>query len=209
MKLHDVSVVTGPKTPEWPGDTPYSCGWTARIGDGSNVNLTAVTCSPHVGTHADAPLHVRKSGAAADALPLDAFIGRVLVIAVDPSPNDLGLDLLDRVPNGTVRLLLRTGVSIASGEFPADWPALATETAVALTRRGVRLVGVDAPSVDRRESKNLAVHHALFDGGGFVLENLDLRGVADGRYELAAAPLKWAGADAAPVRAVLWGDGNG
>ena len=112
------------------------------------------------------------------------------------------------MPNGTVRLLLRTGVSIASGEFPADWPALATETAVALTRRGVRLVGVDAPSVDRRESKNLAVHHALFDGGGFVLENLDLRGVADGRYELAAAPLKWAGADAAPVRAVLWGDGN-
>ncbi len=209
MKLYDISVVTGPKTPEWPGDTPYRCGWTARIGVGSNVNLTAVTCSPHVGTHADAPLHVRESGAAADALPLDAFIGRVLVIAVDPSPNDLGLDLLDRVPNGTVRLLLRTGVSIASGEFPADWPALATETAVALTRRGVRLVGVDAPSVDRRESKNLAVHHALFDGGGFVLENLDLRGVADGRYELAAAPLKWAGADAAPVRAVLWGDGNG
>lgn len=209
MKLHDISVVTGAQTPEWPGDTPYRCGWTARIGDRSNVNLTAVTCSPHVGTHADAPLHVRESGAAADALPLDAFIGRVLVIAVDPRPNDLGLDLLDRVPNGTVRLLLRTGVSIASGEFPADWPALATETAVALTRRGVRLVGVDAPSVDRRESKSLAVHHALFDGGGFVLENLDLRGVVDGRYELAAAPLKWAGADAAPVRAVLWGDGNG
>lgn len=209
MKLYDISVVTGVNTPEWPGDTPYSCGWTARIGNGSNVNLTAVTCSPHVGTHADAPLHVRESGAAADALPLDVFLGRVLVIAVDPSPNDLGLDLLERVPNGTVRLLLRTGVSIASGEFPADWPALATETAVALTRRGVRLLGVDAPSVDRRESRNLAVHHALFDGGGFVLENLDLRGVADGRYELAAAPLKWAGADAAPVRAVLWVDSDG
>ena len=206
MKLHDISVVTGVNTPEWPGDTRYSCGWTARIGDGSNVNLTAVTCSPHVGTHADAPLHVRDGGVAADALPLDVFIGRVLVISVDPTPNDLGPDLLDRVPNGTVRLLLRTGVSIARGEFPADWPALARETAVALARRGVRLIGVDAPSVDRRESKNLAVHHALFDGGGFVLENLDLRGVADGRYELAAAPLRWAGADAAPVRAVLRGD---
>ena len=206
MKLYDISVVTGARTPEWPGDTPYCCGWTARIGSESNVNLTAVTCSPHVGTHADAPLHVRDGGAAADALPLDAFIGRVLVIAVDPTPNDLGLDLLDRVPNGTVRLLLRTGVSIAGGEFPPDWPALAPETAVALARRGVRLVGVDAPSVDRRQSSDLAVHHALFDGGAFILENIDLRGVAEGRYELAAAPLKWAGADAAPVRAVLWGE---
>jgi arylformamidase len=101
------------------------------------------------------------------------------------------------------RLLLRTGHSIAGGRFPERWPVLFPATAAELARRGLRLLGVDAPSVDERESKTLAVHHALFAGGAFVLENLDLRGVPPGRYELVALPLRLAGLDAAPVRAVL------
>ena len=203
MTLHDISVLTGAWTPEWPGDTPFSCGWTARIADGSSVNLTTITSSPHVGTHADAPLHVMDGGAGAESLPLDAFIGRALVVDVAGSPRDLGMEWAAGVPNGTARLLLRTGASIASGTFPADWPALSREAAEALVRRGLRLLGVDAPSVDRRESKSLAVHHALFGGGAQVLENLDLREITAGEYELTAAPVKWAGVDAAPVRAVL------
>jgi len=202
--LHDITVVTGAGTPEWPGDTPFSCGWSARIADGSSVNLTTITASPHVGTHADAPLHVKEGGASAEALPLDAFVGPVLVIDVAGPPRDLGAEWASRVPDGTARLLLRTGATIASGTFPADWPALSPAAAEFLAQRGLRLLGVDAPSVDRRESKTLAVHHALFDGGAQVLENLDLRAVGEGEYELAAMPVKWAGVDAAPVRAVLW-----
>ena len=205
MTLHDISVVTSSTTPEWPGDTPFSCGWTARIGDGSSVNLTVVTGSPHVGTHADAPLHVNDGGTSAERLPLEAFIGPALVIAVMGAPRDVGPELMERVPEGTIRLLLRTGASIAGGAFPADWPALTAAAATALAERGLRLLGVDAPSVDRRDSKELAVHHALFNAGACILENLDLRDVAEGRYELAAAPLRWAGVDAAPVRAVLRG----
>jgi len=201
--LYDISVVTGASTPEWPGDTPFSCGWSARIADGSSVNLTAITASPHVGTHADAPLHVQDDGASAETLPLDAFIGTALMIDVAGPVRDLGAEWASRVPDGTARLLLRTGATIASGTFPADWPALSPAAAELLVRRGVRLLGVDAPSVDRRESKTLAVHHALFDGGAQVLENLDLRAIAEGEYELAAVPVKWAGVDAAPVRAVL------
>ena len=203
MTLHDISVLTGAWTPEWPGDTPFSCGWTARIADGSSVNLTTITSSPHVGTHADAPLHVKEGARGAESLSLDAFIGPALVVDVAGVPRDLGTDWTKQVPDGTTRLLLRTGASIAGGTFPADWPALSAAAAEALVRRGLRLLGVDAPSVDRRESKTLAVHHALFDGGAHVLENLDLRDVAAGEYELAAAPVKWAGVDAAPVRAVL------
>lgn len=205
MTLHDISVLTGASTPEWPGDTPFSCGWTARIAGGSSVNLTAITSSPHVGTHADAPLHVADGGAGAESLALDAFIGAALVVDVAGLPRDLGVDWTARVPDGTARLLLRTGASIASGSFPADWPALSGEAADALVRRGLRLLGVDAPSVDRRESRTLAVHHALFGGGAQVLENLDLRGIGAGEYELIAAPVRWAGVDAAPVRAVLRG----
>lgn len=203
MRLIDISVVTGVGTPEWPGDTPFSCGWSARIADGSSVNLTTITSSPHVGTHADAPLHVRDGAASAEQLPLDAFIGTALVLDVAGPPRDLGEELLARIPDGIRRLLLKTGASIAGGRFPQDWAALRPETASALARRGLRLLGVDAPSVDRRESKALAVHHALFDGGACVLENLDLREAREGRYEMWGAPLRWAGVDAAPVRAVL------
>jgi len=203
VTLRDISVLTGVGTPEWPGDTPFSCGWSAQIADGSSVNLTSITTSPHVGTHADAPLHVKDGGAGAESLPLDAFIGAALVIEVAGPARDLGDELLARVPDGTARLLLRTGFTIADGAFPVDWPALSAATAALLVQRGLRLLGVDAPSVDRRESKTLAVHHALFDGGAQVLENLDLRGVSEGNYELLAAPTRWSAVDAAPVRAVL------
>jgi arylformamidase len=111
-------------------------------------------------------------------------------------PDDPRLD-------GVERLLLRTGRSIAEGAFPADWPVLAPRTVEALTARGLLLVGVDAPSVDERESKTLEVHHAIFAGGACILENLDLRGIPEGEYELVALPQRLVGLDAAPVRAVL------
>jgi arylformamidase len=205
VTLHDISVLTAAGTPEWPGDTPFSCRWSARIAEGSSVNLTTITSSPHVGTHADAPLHVRDGALGADALPVDAFIGEALVIEATGEAGEIGRELLDRVPLGTARLLVRTGVSIVAGQFPSDWPALSADVAATLARRGLRLLGVDAPSVDRRDSKALAVHHALFDGGAFILENLDLRSIAEGTYELLAPPLRWGGADAAPVRAILRG----
>jgi arylformamidase len=101
------------------------------------------------------------------------------------------------------RLLLRTQCSIAAGNFPDRWPVLSLETVRILLDRGLALLGVDTPSVDARDSKTLEVHKALFGGGAFNLENLDLRSVEDGEYELVAYPMLVAGLDAAPVRAVL------
>jgi arylformamidase len=202
--LYDVSVAVRVGTPEWPGDAPFGCGWTARIADGSTVNLSSISGSPHVGTHADAPLHVHDGWPASDELPLEAFVGHVLVLDVSacaPGPLPLGAD--DPRLAGIERLLLRTGRTIANGAFPAEWPMLSVETAVALAARGVRLIGVDAPSVDERDSRTLDVHRALFGGGAYVLENLDLRAVPEGRYELIAPPQRLVGLDAAPVRAVL------
>ncbi len=202
--LHDISVVVRVGTPEWPGDAPYQCGWTARIADGSSVNLSHVGGSPHVGTHADAPLHVRDGWPASDSLPLEAFLGDALVLDVGDAPaGPLSIDVHDPRLAGVQRLLLRTGRCIAEGRFPEDWPVLDGVTAATLAERGIRLVGVDAPSVDARHSAALEVHHALFGGGAYVLENLDLRGVHTGHYELIALPQRLAGLDAAPVRAVL------
>ena len=202
--LYDISVAVAASTPEWPGDAPFSCGWTTRIADGASVNLSSISGSPHVGTHADAPMHVHDAWSASDALPLDAFIGMAAVIDVSAcAEGTLPLDAEDARLAGIERLLLRTGRTIADGRFPAAWPVLSVVTATRLAARGLRLLGVDAPSVDERENRTLDVHKALFAGGACVLENLDLRGVAEGRYELIAPPQRLVGLDATPVRALL------
>ncbi len=203
--LRDISVLVRRGTPEWPGDTAYQCGWAWRLDQGAGVNVSAITMSPHVGTHADAPLHVRDGAPGSEAFDLPAFLGPAVVIGVEDlvSPITLGA-ILSQLPERPIeRLLIRTGRSIAEGRFPDHWPVLSAQAAEALVDRGLRLFGVDAPSVDEVESKTLDVHHVLFAGGSAIVENLDLRGVEDGEYELLALPLRLDGLDAAPVRALL------
>lgn len=204
-ELIDISVAFDTRTPPWPGDTPFSCGWAWAMADGASVNVSKWETSPHVGTHADAPLHVLRGGAGADALPLAPFIGPVRVADVRHLSGAITLAQLKDAgwKPGTQRLLLRTGQSTAIGRFPVQWPALAPETAAALVADGLQLLGVDCPSVDDRESKTLDVHRTLFGGHCYVLENLDLEAVHAGEYRLYAPPLKVGACDAAPVRAFL------
>lgn len=206
--LIDISVAMSAVTPPWPGDVPFSCGWTCRRERGESVNLGVITSSPHVGTHADAPIHVESDWKPSESLPVGVFVGECAVIALPEGhavTEDISASLLESLlgPKPSARVLLRTGHSVAHAAFPVDWPALTLEGARWLLEHGVRLFGSDAPSADRRESKTLPVHHALFDGGAYLLENLALDHVAPGRYELLAQPLAVHGADAAPVRALL------
>lgn len=209
-RLIDISVAVRSDTPEWPGDTPFSCGWPSTIASGGSVNVSSITSSPHVGTHADAPLHVKDGWPGSHELPLEAFFGAALVLDVSSADDDISVDHLARAADDAgvaldeaPRLLLRTGRSIADGTFPERWPVLAESTARALIGQGVKLIGVDAPSVDARDSKTLPVHHMLFSANAFNLENLDLRRIKGGRYELIAFPQRLMALDAAPVRAVL------
>ena len=202
--IRDISIALREGTPAWPGDTPYSCRWASLIANGESVNVSATLASPHVGTHADAPLHVRDGWPGSHELPLDAFVGAAAVVDVSAHAGVIEWDALEfapATPGG--RLLLRTGRSIATGQFPAEWPTLSEACVRELLGRGLRLLGVDAPSVDPRDSKTLPVHHMLFSGNAYILENLDLRRIAPGSYELIALPLKLMALDAAPVRAVL------
>jgi arylformamidase len=201
----DVSVAFDGATPPWPGDTPVDCGWNWSMADGASVNVSRWTLSPHVGTHADAPLHVRAGAPGADRLPLAPFIGEAFIADVRDAGKPLDAAALAAlgVPTGAQRLLLRTGQGVAGGRFPASWPTLAADAVRALVAGGLTLLGVDAPSVDRRESTTLDVHHALFDGGAFVLENLDLRLARAGHCELMALPIRTGAQDAAPARAFV------
>ena len=203
--LRDISVTLNPDTPEWPGDTPFTCGWASLIGAGASVNVSSFASSPHVGTHADAPLHVREGWSGSHELSLDAFYGPAIVVDVSSLTKEIEMEDLEKIQSlpFVERLLLRTGRTIASGAFPEDWPTLSEACVRTLLGRGLRLLGVDSPSVDPRESKNLPVHNMLFSGNAAILENHDLRRVTPTMYELIAFPLKLMALDAAPVRAVL------
>lgn len=176
------------------------------MADGASVNVSRWESSPHVGTHADAPLHVQQDGAGADRLPLAAFSGAAQAVDLSGAPADLiSLQALRAAGwrDGGERLVLRTGRSVAAGQWPEEWPALAPDTARALLAAGLRLLAVDCPSVDPATSKTLEVHHLLFAGGAYVLENLDLSAVHAGPHDLLALPIRTGAVDAAPVRALL------
>jgi arylformamidase len=205
MRLRDISITLSPGTPEWPGDTPFACGWTSTLSSGSAVNLSSITGSPHVGTHADAPLHVRDGWPGSHELPLEAFFGPALLIDLSEAKGEVGFDAIEPLlTSGDLeRLIVKTGCTIAGGEFPEDWPTLSESCARSLLGLGLKLLCVDAPSVDQRDSKSLAVHKMLFSGNAFIIENLDLRRTPAGEYEIMAFPVKMMSLDAAPVRAVL------
>ena len=203
MTLWDISPPVSPATPAFPGDTTYSQQWTARIGPGCPVNLSAITLSPHLGAHADAPLHYGPDGAAIGELALEPFLGPCRVIhAIDRGPL-LAPEHLAHASSGLPpRVLVRTAAA-APTEWSPTFSAFAPETIAWLAGLGVRLVGIDAQSVDPADSKTLDSHRQLLAYDMRVLENLVLDDVPPGDYELIALPLKLAGADASPVRAVL------
>lgn len=204
-RLRDISITLSPGTPPWPGDTRFECGWKTTLSNGSAVNLSSITTSLHVGTHADAPLHVRDGWPGSHELPLEAFYGPALLVDLSEAKGEIQFETLEPLlkSENRERLILKTGCTIASGEFPNDWPTLSESCTRSLLGLGLKLLCVDAPSVDQRDSQSLAVHKMLFSGNTFIIENLDLRRTPAGEYDIIAFPLKIMSLDAAPVRAVL------
>jgi len=202
MLIIDISQLLEKGIPVWPGDEPFRSAWSARIGDGSSVNVGAITASLHTGTHADAPLHVKDQARSIDEIPLDAYVGPAVVIECI-STGPIGPEILDNVDIGAAaRILLKTR-DRAPGAWEETFAHLTSALAERISNEGAMLVGIDTPSVDHPESKDLPAHHALFEGGVANLENLRLNHVAPGRYWLCAAPLYIKDMDASPVRAVL------
>lgn len=202
-RLWDISPTVSPDSPIFPGDEPYSLRWTAQLSPDCPVNLSALTLSPHVGAHADAPLHYANGVADAATVDLDAYLGPCRVIhAIGCGPliriEHLQHAAQDLPPRVLVRCCER-----ADETWNADFTAYAPETVEWLAARGVRLIGLDTPSVDPATSKTLDSHQQLLRLNLRVLENLVLDEVPEGDYELIALPLKLAGACASPVRAVL------
>lgn len=203
-RLWDISPPVQPGAPVFPGDTPYQQQWSAIIGPGCPVNVSAITLSPHVGAHADAPLHYDPTGQTAGAMDLAPFIGPCRVIhAIGCGPliewRHLSHALADLPP----RVLVRTYAQMPVDRWDGALAAYAPDTVKRLADLGVQLIGIDTASIDPADSKALDSHQVIRQRGLRVLENLVLDDVPEGDYELIALPLKLMTADASPVRAVL------
>ena len=203
MKIHDITPPVSLNLAVWPGDVPLSLHRTMDIARGDTVNVTEIRCTVHLGAHADGPLHFDPRGFDISRVPLDFYIGPARVVEA-LGVTEVGVKELADVPwAGTARLLIKTRARFHATEFDERFPALTVEAAALVAAKGVRLIGVDVPSVDTCHSHKLPNHRAFLRSKTAILENLDLSHVAPGVYELVALPLKLVDADSSPVRAVL------
>jgi arylformamidase len=207
-RIRDISPSVHPGSPVFPGDTPYQQAWSATLGGTCPVNVSALTLSPHVGAHADAPLHYDPAGAPVGALDLHPYLGPCRVVhALDCGVLVRWSHLVHAVeaPGRPLppRVLVRTYRTHPGDRWDPDLAGFDPEAVQALADRSVLLVGIDTASIDPAQSKALPSHQVIRARGLRVLENLVLDDVPEGDYELIALPLKLAQADASPVRAVL------
>lgn len=177
MAIWDITRVLGPRTAVWPGDAPVELE-QSQSEDGANV--TRLSCSAHAGTHVDAPAHFYDGGRGVDELPLEILVGPCLVADLDP----------DRSLSAERVLYRSRGARLDEAG------------ARRLLAAGVRLVGIDADSIEA-EGADHPVHRLLLGAGAVIVENLDLTGVRPGEYELVCLPLRLEGADGAPARVIL------
>ncbi|MBK8980197.1 MAG: arylformamidase [Planctomycetes bacterium] len=205
-RIWDVSEPLSPATAVFPGDTPFSQDWVLRMDEGASCNVSTIQLSVHCGTHTDAPLHFDPAGRPIADVPLEAYLGRCRVLDVrgqgDPRLVPASA-LTAEALAGVERLLLRTRPDHDHTVFDPAFTALGPAAAAAVVAAGLRLVGIDTPSMDHATSKELEAHRILHRGHVAILENLDLRGVPPGDYELIALPLRILHGDSSPVRAIL------
>jgi arylformamidase len=201
-KIWDISPAIRPGLAVWPGDAPFESETTWQIGNGCPVKVSKISMSTHTGAHCDAPSHYSTDGLPIDEVNLATYIGPCRVIHVRGEQVISAEQLTPFLADVPSRVLLRTYTS-----SPADWDSGFTSISVPaihlLAKHGVKLIGIDTPSLDHQESKTLDAHLAVHQHGMAILEGIVLDEIDPGDYELIALPLKLAGLDASPVRAIL------
>ena len=204
MEIYDITQTLREGIAVWPGDEVYSLRWNMRLHDGDSCNVSSLRMSTHTGTHLDAPFHFDDSGADIATVDLSSCLGPARVVEMGVATCIRAEDLSALDWSGVERVLFRTSAGdLPEGTWHGGFVHLTEEAAELLGSKGLRLVGIDTPSVDRADSRELPVHKALLRCGITILEGARLAGVAPGDYELICLPLKIAGGDGSPVRAIL------
>jgi arylformamidase len=201
--IYDITPLISERLQVWPGDTPPSRQVLYDMKRGDNLTLSTLQATVHLGAHADAPSHYDANAPAMHERGLDYYLGPCHVIRVRAKrATSIGPDLI-KTRIAAPRVLLATGTYPDPEQFNNDFAALTPQLVESLHEQGVKLIGVDTPSVDLFDSKDLPVHKTFLKYDMAILEGLDLRRVPEGAYELIALPLRLEGFDASPVRAIL------
>ncbi|HEY3071378.1 MAG TPA: cyclase family protein, partial [Candidatus Limnocylindrales bacterium] len=190
----------------FPGDPLVATELSVSIKAGGVCNVTRLDFGAHSGTHIDAPVHFIDGAPGIEGVPLGALVGPAVVVDATGLESHITHADLDAIgiPNGTARLLFKTRNS-ALWELPgfsAEFLGLMPEAASALVEAGVRLVGIDYLSI-APFGDPVPTHRALLGAGVAILEGLDLRSVAPGRYDLICLPVLIPGSDGGPARTLL------
>jgi arylformamidase len=209
MRTYDITLTISPELVVWPGDSGIELTRVSKLEDGDDANVTRMAMSAHTGTHIDAPYHFLPDGGTVENIPIELLTGRVYVLHV-PDADVITADILKNssIPPRTKRVLFRTRNSEAwsnpGHKFKDKYVAIGSDAAQYLVDRGVKLVGVDYLSV-APYTDVVSTHEILLKAGLVIVEGLDLSEVSQGRYTMYCLPLKLAGSDGAPARAILVG----
>jgi arylformamidase len=208
MTIYDISVSISPSLPIWPGDPGLTLEQYESMERGAPYNATRISSSVHLGTHVDAPRHFLSDGGTVENLPLDVLTGPCYVTQLPDGIDAITAEVLGRteITSDMKRVLFGTSNSHywakGESEFQTDFVAITEDGAEWLVERGVQLVGVDYLSV-APYSESIPTHRVLLKAGIVVVEGLNLSNVMRGFYDLYCLPLKIAGSDGAPARAIL------
>lgn len=200
----DISVCVDPDwTPLWPGSPAVTFDRRLSVENGDSVNATTLTCGVHTGTHVDAPAHYIRGGATVEGLELNTLVGCCEVVNLEGVDTVKAIHLEHRVKGCSSRVLLKTDNSERwSSCFREDFTGVSVEAARWVAERDIRLLGIDYLSVQPFSGSD-DVHRILLEDEVVLLEGIDLSRVSAGKYELLCLPVKLAGVEAAPARALL------
>jgi arylformamidase len=202
----DISVPLRDGMPHWPGDPECRITRVNKMEEGAVCNLTHLSMSAHTGTHMDAPRHFVADGLTMEQMPLEPVIGRCRVIEFNVEDQITADDLKDLRLLPGQRLLFKTRNSTRSwamNEFDKDFISIRADAAQALVDQKIMTVGVDYLSIGGYGKDVVETHRIMLGAGMWVIEGLNLADIKPGYYDLICLPLKIAGADGAPCRAVL------
>lgn len=208
MTIYDVSLTISPNLPTWPGDPKPEIEKFESMDKGGHNNVSRISAGVHLGTHVDAPYHFLNDGRTVDQLALDVLTGPCYVVQLPDGIEAITAEVLDRteITHDMKRVLFGTRNSHlwakGESEFQTDFVAITEDGAEWLVERGVQLVGVDYLSV-APYGDSVPTHTVLLKAGVVVVEGLNLSNVMRGFYDLYCLPLKIAGCDGAPARAIL------
>ncbi len=188
----------------WPGDPEFRYRPIMQLRNGGESNTSAIDMGVHTGTHVDAPFHLDSSAQDIASLPVRHFMGPARVLSISTTKCIRAADLAEFDWRGVQRVLFKTCTgNLPERPFDRRFVYIEEDAAEFIAELGILLVGTDAPSVDAFESKDLPSHRRLLHQGIVILEGARLENVPPGDYELICLPLKLAGLDGSPVRAVL------